>query len=46
LPNASSTDAGWSVGDFARCVAQGADKILDGADVEDVAFLVVGDPFG
>ena len=23
-----------------------ADRILDGADREDVAFLVVGDPFG
>ena len=23
-----------------------ADRILDGADKEDIAFLVVGDPFG
>ena len=27
-------------------VEQGAAEILDGADVADVAFLVVGDPFG
>ncbi|CAB1421932.1 unnamed protein product [Pleuronectes platessa] len=27
-------------------VEQGADEILRGADVEDVGFLVVGDPFG
>ncbi|XP_061594854.1 diphthine methyl ester synthase [Cololabis saira] len=27
-------------------VEQGADEILKGADVDDVAFLVVGDPFG
>jgi hypothetical protein len=25
---------------------QEADKILEGADKEDIAFLVVGDPFG
>lgn len=27
-------------------VEQGADEILKDADVTDVAFLVVGDPFG
>ncbi|KAG7664180.1 DPH5 [[Candida] subhashii] len=27
-------------------VEQGADEILAGADVDDIAFLVVGDPFG
>lgn len=27
-------------------VEQGADEILKDADVNDVAFLVVGDPFG
>lgn len=27
-------------------VEQGADEILEGADKTDVAFLVVGDPFG
>lgn len=27
-------------------VEQQADEILKGADVSDVAFLVVGDPFG
>ena len=27
-------------------VEQRSDEILDGADVDDVAFLVVGDPFG
>lgn len=27
-------------------VEQQADEILEGADVSDVAFLVVGDPFG
>lgn len=27
-------------------VEQGADEILKDADVSDVAFLVVGDPFG
>lgn len=25
---------------------QEADQILQGADVDDIAFLVVGDPFG